>query len=516
MTNTTWDTIVIGGSAAGLSAALMLGRARRRVLVIDAGSPRNRFAEHMHGVLGHEGVSPRALVERGRAEAAEYGVEFVTDTVVGVVETEHGLTVRSAGAEWVTRALIVATGLTDVLADIPGLAERWGKTVLHCPYCHGWEVRDQRLGVITTSPLGIHQAELVRQWSERVTVFSAGLGDATSEITTRLESRGIRVVDSPVVEVLGEGGAMRAIRTEDGEEFAVDAVFTAGTPHPHDEFLAELALERVDGPMGSFIQVDAVGKTSASRVWAAGNVVNPAANVPLSMGAGSFAGAAVNAFLVTEDFDRAASAARSPHDFWENRYADAQQIWSGDPNKVIVDVVSGMTPGRALDLGCGEGGDVIWLAGEGWTVTGLDLSPTAIARATAAAQKAGVADRVRLTSVDLTTWSSEETYDLVTASFFHSPVALERTTILQRAARNVAPGGHLLIVSHAGFPSWSQAARHHEHHFLSPQEEVAALDLPADEWTAVIAESRPRSVVSPEGEPHTLDDVVVLLRRESS
>lgn len=513
MTNTTWDTIVVGGSAAGLSAALMLGRARRRVLVIDAGSPRNRFAEHMHGVLGHEGLSPKDLVERGRAEAAEYGVEFVTDIVDGAVETEQGVTVRSASAEWSTRALIVATGLTDVLPGIPGLAERWGKTVLHCPYCHGWEVRDQRLGVITTSPLGIHQAELVRQWSDDVTVFSAGLGDAASEVTARLRSRGIQVIESPAVEVTGDGDSVHTIRTEDDREFAIDAIFTAGTPHPHDEFLAGLSLERADGPLGSFIQVDAVGKTSARRVWAAGNVVNPGANVPLSMGAGSFAGAAVNAFLVTEDFDLAA-AANSPEKFWEKRYADADQVWSGAPNKAVVDVVSGMAPGRALDLGCGEGGDVLWLASEGWTVTGLDLSPTAIARAAAAAEKAGLAERVSLESVDLTTWTSDDTYDLVTASFFHSPVALERTQILQRAAHSVAPGGHLLIVSHAAFPSWSTAAQHHDHHFLSPQEEIAALDLPAGEWTEVIAESRPRSVNSPDGEPHTLDDVVVLLRRE--
>lgn len=514
MTNTTWDTIVIGGSAAGLSAALMLGRARRRVLVVDAGSPRNRFAKHIHGVLGHEGVAPRDLTERGRAEAAEYGVEFVTDAIDDVVESEHGLTVRSASAEWHTRALVVATGLTDVLPGIPGLAERWGKTVLHCPYCHGWEVRDQRLGVITTSPLGNHQAELVRQWSEHVTVFTAGLGDGASEVTERLQSRGVRVVDSPVVEVMGDGDAVRTIRTDDGQEFAIDAIFTAGTPRPHDEFLARLSLERAEGPMGSFIQVDAVGKTSASRVWAAGNVVNPGANVPLSMGAGSFAGAAVNAFLVTEDFDLAAATNSSPAKFWEKRYADTDQVWSGAPNKAVVDVVSGMAPGRALDLGCGEGGDVLWLASEGWTVTGLDLSPTAIARATAAADKAGVAERVSLESVDLTTWTSDDTYDLVTASFFHSPVALERTRILQRAANSVAPGGHLLIVSHAAFPPWSAAAQHHDHQFLSPQEEIIALDLPAGEWTTVLAESRPRSVISPDGEPRTLDDAVVLLRRE--
>ncbi|MBG6056457.1 thioredoxin reductase [Salinibacterium sp. CAN_S4] len=304
-----WDVIIVGGGVAGLSAALMLGRARRQVLVVDGGSPRNRFASHMHGVLGNEGVEPAVLLERGRNEAASYGVEFERGTVSLVEQAEPFLQVALADrAVRTARSLIVATGLTDELADIPGLRERWGRTVLHCPYCHGWEVRDQRLGVIATSPMGLHQAELVRQWSSRVTLFTAGLGGISGTAKRRLRARGIDLVDTAVTEVLGEGAQIKAVRTENGREIELDAIFTGGALRPHDNFLAPLRLARAEGPMGAFVQVDAMGKTGNDRVWAAGNVVNPAANIAMAIGAGAAVGAGVNAALVAEDFDAAVAA----------------------------------------------------------------------------------------------------------------------------------------------------------------------------------------------------------------
>lgn len=302
-----WDVIVAGGGPAGLSAALMLGRARRRVLVIDAGSPRNRFAAHMHGVLGQEGVPPGELLERGRAEATGYGVEFTAESVTQVEHTQGGLLITTSdGTTRFARALIAATGLRDELPDIPGLAERWGVTVLHCPYCHGWEVRNQHLGVLTTSPMGLHQAELVRQWSDRVTVFTAGLGDLAPETAQRLRSRSIQLEPAPVAEIRGDGTTIAAVRLEDGREVSVDAIFTVGTPRPHEDFLAPLNLDRTETPFGSFLAVDQMGRTSDERIWAVGNIANPAANVPLSVGVGSFTGAGVNAALVTWDFDTAA------------------------------------------------------------------------------------------------------------------------------------------------------------------------------------------------------------------
>ncbi len=307
-----WDAIVVGGGAAGLSAALLLGRARRRVLVIDAGAPRNRFAEHMHGVLGSEGAAPAELLRRGRAEAAAYGVERLEGTVEDVRDAEDGLEVRVAGgAIERARALVVATGIADDLPDVPGVAERWGTGVLHCPYCHGWEVRDQRLGVLAISPMALHQARLVRQWSDRVVLFSAAIGDVDPAHLERLRARGIGVVPAEVLEVVGDGPSVRGVRTADGRVTEVDAVFTEPAPRPQDAFLRSLDLRRMEHPagLGSLLEVDATGRTAHDRVWAVGNVVHPVANLPTAISEGAVAGGAVNGALVEEDFDLAERSA---------------------------------------------------------------------------------------------------------------------------------------------------------------------------------------------------------------
>lgn len=204
----------------------------------------------------------------------------------------------------------------------------------------------------------------------------------------------------------------------------------------------------------------------------------------------------------------------APSDFWEHRYAGAAQMWSGRANAVLVDVASGLTPGRALDLGCGEGGDAIWLARHGWTVTGVDISPTAVSRAGVAAREAGVPDGVvRFLTADLATWRDDGCYDLVSASFLHSPVALPRTEIFRQAARRVAPGGHLLLTSHAAPPPWSDVPHGSEPKFPTPAEEVEALRLEPDAWRVVVAEVRRRQVAAPDGSAASLEDSVVLVRR---
>ncbi|MEU0313200.1 bifunctional NAD(P)/FAD-dependent oxidoreductase/class I SAM-dependent methyltransferase [Nocardioides sp. NPDC006273] len=516
------DAIVIGGGAAGLSAALMLGRARRRTLVVDSGLPRNRFAAHMHGVLGHEGIDPADLLRKGREELSTYDVEIRPGHVARLDETDDGVSVLlEDGALLTGRVAIVATGVTDELPDIPGLAERWGATVLHCPYCHGWEVRDRRIGVLTTSPLGMHQAQLIRQWSDDVVVFTAGLGPVEEADEQRLRARGVELVAAPVTEVLGEGDQVTAVRTADGLVTEVGAIFTAGTLRPHDDFLAHLDLDRAESPVGSFLAVDATGKASSDRIWAVGNVSNPMANVPISMSAGTMAGSFVNMALVTDDFDRAvaepetelAEASDDPVAFWQERYAGSDHVWSGKVNKVLGDVATGLEPGTALDLGCGEGADVIWLAKQGWRATGIDISSNAVDRARQAALAAGLTEeQARFVASDLTGLDGSGRYDLVTASFFQSPVELPRADILRRAAGLVNPGGHLLITSHAAAPSWADAAMH-EHRFLDAKEELEALDLPEDAWETVVLEHRDRPVTSPSGEPATLEDSVVLLRR---
>lgn len=204
----------------------------------------------------------------------------------------------------------------------------------------------------------------------------------------------------------------------------------------------------------------------------------------------------------------------SPAAFWERRYADAERIWSGSANRVLADVAAPLEPGRALDLGCGEGGDAVWLAQRGWTVTGIDLSPTALARGRAAAAAIGVDERaLDLRVADLGSWTTDERFDLVGASFLQSPVDLPRAAILRRATELVAPGGCLLVVAHAAAPSWADAELARAHDFPTPEGDLAALEIDAEQWETLVCATREREATAPDGSPGTLTDSVVLVRR---
>lgn len=200
--------------------------------------------------------------------------------------------------------------------------------------------------------------------------------------------------------------------------------------------------------------------------------------------------------------------------FWEERYASESRVWSGRANAVLVDLCREVPPGRALDLGCGEGGDAIWLARHGWQVTAVDISTTAIGRGRDAARNAGVAaDAITWVVQDLATWTAADAYDLVSAFFLQSPVTLPREEILRRAAAAVAPGGRLLIVSHAAPPPWATELHQHHHEFPTPSQDLAALALDETQWDAVVAGVRQRDATGPDGRSAVLDDAVVLVQR---
>jgi len=197
-------------------------------------------------------------------------------------------------------------------------------------------------------------------------------------------------------------------------------------------------------------------------------------------------------------------------DFWEQRYAATERSWSGRVNATMATTVEGLTPGRALDLGCGEGGDVLWLAAQGWEAHGIDISPTAVERGREQAQATGAS--ATFESRDLAGWDPDGTYDLVTASFFHSPVTFPRDEVLRRAAGAVAPGGHLLLVTHAAPPPWADPQQ--AHHLCVPaRHEADALGLDPGQWDEVQVEDVQRETIDPDGAPATLTDGVVLLRR---
>ncbi len=295
-----YDVVVVGGGAAGLSAALVLGRARRRVAVVDAGAPRNAPAAHMQGFLSRDGMPPGDLLAAGRMEVAGYGVDLVDDRVVGI---EPGFIVRlGGGAVLRARRILVTTGVLDELPDIPGVRERWGRDLLHCPYCHGWEVRDQPLGVLGTQPGAVQHAQLVRQWSDDV-VFFAHSYDLTSAERLQLEARGVQIVRGEVARLVVADDRLAGVQLADGRLIPRAAVFIrpSNVPHP-DGLLTGLGCEVDDA---GFVAVDAAGRTSAYGVWAAGNVVDPRAQVIASAGAANGAAIAINADLVQEDVERA-------------------------------------------------------------------------------------------------------------------------------------------------------------------------------------------------------------------
>ena len=292
------DVIVIGGGAAGLSAALVLARARRRVLVVDAGEPRNSPAARVHGFLSRDGLPPRELLAAGRAEVEGYGGRIVRATVVDVRATSGGglEAVLHDGSCARARRLLVATGLRDELPPVRGLRERFGRDVLHCPYCHGYEVRDRRLGVLGGGASSLHQVQLVRQWARDVVFFPAGTV-LTPDQREQLTARAIGVVEGAVTGLVVADDVLTGVEVDGSRVVARDAVFVAPRFVPNTDLLARLGATL--DPQG-WVVTDG-GRTSVPGVWVAGNAGNPRAQVITAAGEGSAAAIALHADLVEED-----------------------------------------------------------------------------------------------------------------------------------------------------------------------------------------------------------------------
>ncbi|MFJ9007728.1 NAD(P)/FAD-dependent oxidoreductase [Streptomyces canus] len=304
----TYEVIVIGGGAAGLSAALVLGRARRHTLVVDAGEPRNTPAAHMQGFLTRDGMPPAEFLAIGREEVKGYGVELVRDRVV---EVAPGFAVTLAsGRVLKARRLVVATGLKDELPDVPGVAARFGKDVLHCPYCHGWEVRDQAFGVLATTPLSVHQALMVSQWSKDVTLFlhTVAESELSDDDLRRLAAAGVGVVPGEVAELVVTDDRLTAVRLEDGTTHAREVVFTAPRAVPQNGLLQRLGAELQETPFGSYPVVDGNGQTTVPGVYAVGNAAGFAEQVINAASAGYRAAATINGELLMSDLDAAVGA----------------------------------------------------------------------------------------------------------------------------------------------------------------------------------------------------------------
>jgi len=521
------DVVVVGGGPAGLAGALMLGRSRRSVVVVDAGEPRNAPSAHAHGLLFREGTSPAELLAIGRQEVRAYGVEVLDGRASGATKEADGtFTVTlEDGRRLHARRLLVATGLVDELPPIPGVAERWGHDVLHCPYCHGWEVRDQAIVVLGTNGMGAHGALLFRQLSADVTLVIHGGPELTAEERDQLAARGVRIAEAAVRELVVEDDRLTGVRLESAEVIAAQAVVVAPGFRTRSDVLDSLGLERVEGPfgLGTVYPADPMGATAIEGLYLAGNVAEVQLQVLHAAAAGSKAGAMINFGMVAEEAAHAVDAAgiwsqpTAPvmdEAFWDQNYRRRPMVWSGNPNPALVADAADLAPGAALDLGAGEGGDAIWLAECGWTVTAVDVSAVALERGRDQAEARGssVAGRITWVHADVAGWQPPkgEAFALVTSQFVHLPMG-DREQLFGRAAAAVAPGGTLLIVGHhpddihagVGRPNWPEL-------FFTADDVAATLD---ERWTIVTAERRPRPATTQDGEPVTVHDAVLVARR---
>jgi thioredoxin reductase (NADPH) len=288
------DVLIIGGGAAGLNAASTLGRARRGVVVVDSGKPRNAPADHVHGFLTRDGTPPAELVAIGRSEVERYGGRIVTGAVRTIRRHSGGFRAELADGVIEARRVVVATGLHDELPDIPGLADRWARDVLHCPYCHGWEVRDQPLGVLGLAPRSVHLAWLLPQWSADVVLFASDLAAADR---AKVTARGVRIVEDKVIGIDVVDDTLRGVRLANGDVVPRSALFVAGQFIPNDDLLTQLGCAKNET---GWVQVDPTGLTSVPGVWAVGNVVNSSAQVISAAAAGATAAVSINGDLIDD------------------------------------------------------------------------------------------------------------------------------------------------------------------------------------------------------------------------
>lgn len=444
------DVAVVGGSAAGLAAALQLSRQRRSVIIIDSGEPRNAPAAAMHSYLGHEGRSPADFLRIAREEVRSYGAEVLTGRALDVTREDGGFRVQISGGHVVrARRVVAATGLSDELPDLPGLAEHWGGAVIHCPFCHGYEVRDQRLVSLVTSPMGLHPLPLLRQLTDDLTVLvHEGVAEDDPQLQL-LRDAEVKVVVSRAERVISDdAGALSGIRLADGSVIEADAMLIGTRLHARVTPFAGVGLVASDHLSGvaTYVEADPMtGATAVPGLYAVGTLAEPMLQVLPTAAAGARVGGMVSFDLAQEDLQAAARPSAHATD-WDGRYSGDLR-WSGNPNGSLVAEVEAVAPGSALDVGAGEGGDALWLAQQGWQVTASDISALALERVGAAAAERGLEIGTLHADANAADPFGGRQYDLVTAAYASIPRTPDGRAV-SNVLDAVAPGGRLVIINH--------------------------------------------------------------------
>ena len=515
------DVAVIGGSAAGLAAALQLGRQRRSVIVVDSGTPRNAPAAHLHGYLGREALPPSALIADGREEVRSYGGEVLSARAVQVTRDDDRFRVELVGGHViVARRVLAATGIVDVLPDIEGLAQHWGAGVIHCPFCHGYEVRDQRIVQIVTHAAGLHAAGLFRQLSAQYTLVLHGDVEVDESELDLLAAGGVTIERGQVRRVVtGDNGRIVELELSDGVRLAADAVVVAPRFEARVEPFTALGPHTAAHPsgFGDVVEIGADGMTSVPGLYAAGNVTDPGMQVSSAAAHGSRIGAMVCFDLAREDLRAAARSSGNQSD-WDHRYS-GEQIWSGNPNGTLVAEAGGLTPGAALDVGAGEGGDAIWLAEQGWTVTASDISRRVLDRIEAPATQRGLALTCLHADANALHAYPAARFDLVSAQYASIPRTPDQRAVHSMLAA-VAPGGTLIVVGHDLEPmrqplDIDKDSRLFDGDAFVRVDDFAAALAASPEWQIDVCERRPRPPGAASA-AHHVDDVVLRAHRTSA
>ena len=492
------------------------------MIVVDSGEPRNAPAAHMHSYLGYEGQPPSVLATVGREEVRSYGGEVLDGRVTRVTRTDvDRFRVELIGGHHiVARRVLAATGLVDELPDIDGLAEGWGREVVQCPFCHGFEVRDRRIVQIVTNPMGLQTAGLYRQLSAQLTVvLHDGDGVDDSELDA-LREAGVEVVHRRVNRVVTDAhGHVAAVELADHEHIDADAIVIAPRFRVRAEPFVSLGLKTASHPtgLGDFVETDDSGATAVPGLYAAGNVTDPSQQVLQAAANGSRVGAMICFSLAHDDIRAAARPSANEAD-WDHRY-QGDQMWSGNPNGTLVNEVKHLAAGRALDVGAGEGGDALWLAAQGWSVTASDISQRALDRVDAEATRRGLSVDCHHADANALDAFENAAFDLVSAQYASIPRTPDGRGV-HNLLNTVAPGGTLLVVSHDLAPmrmpidTLTHSRPFDPDAYVRVDDVVAALaDSPA--WEIEVHETRPRPAGAVTAAQH-VDDVVLRARRRTS
>lgn len=500
----TYDVVIVGRMPVALDEALTLAGARWSVLVTGAdGQDRDKLAPH--------------------------GGEATEAVAVGAERADDGVLVTLADGSRVMARQVLAAGDGEP-PDLPGVRERWGRDVLHDPYEQGRDIRDRRIAVLATGRDAARQALLWRQWSERVTLLLHTAPEPTGEEYGWLACRDVALINGKVTGLEVTGDVLAGVTMADGRVIPCEVLVAAprmvpwpdageipwvGSAREAGAALAEDDARRAAAarPVPFSIEAEREAARRLQRRRLAQQYASEPEEASRTQGTGEArdvsAPDASGARRTTQD--PSAQDASDAREWWDARYRERGRIWSGRPNLVLSREVPGLTPGTALDLGCGEGADAIWLARQGWRVTAADISGVALERAAQEAAEAGVADSIDFQRHDFSESFPEGSYDLVSAHYLHSYQELPRERILRAAAAAVAPGGVLLIVSHQDWPTWQHD--HPDVAFPTARQVLDALDLADGEWEVELCEAFERRHDAPDGTPGSRTDNVVRARR---